>query len=85
VTFKRNRKINRFITQLYGFTALIAGSVGGLTGISYWLYRVWLGESEFSWIKFLGITFFSLLIATIGFILLRAGIKEEVKEDDESS
>ena len=69
----RKGNINITITRHYGLIILLTGSIGGLAGMSYWLDQVWINEAEFRWITFVGITFASILLAAIGYILIRIG------------
>ena len=68
---------NGAVTQHYGLICLLTGTIGGIGGLSYWLYLVWTGESEFRGGVFFGIIFFSSLISVIGYVLLRIGYEEE--------
>ena len=52
---RRKWKLNNSVTQYYGLITLLAGSVGGLVAMTYWLYKVWTGEIEFNWFTFGGI------------------------------
>ena len=65
-----------FFRRVFGITILTTGVLGGIILMSLWLLDVWQGDAEFSWFKFLQITFLAFFLAFVGYFILKLAARK---------
>ena len=71
MTSPENKRKSYSFRKIFGMTILVAGAVGGIVLMSIWLFDVWKGNADFTWEKFVRITFLAFFLSFIGYFILK--------------
>ena len=68
-------RVNGGIAIYYGIGSIM-GAISGVIGISIWIFKVFNGQTNFSWGTLIALTIITSALGVIGYSIVRVGYEE---------
>jgi len=72
---KIQKRVNGGFAIYYGMSSALF-SVGSLIGLFVWMYKVFVGKTDFSWVIPIMLVIVIAVAGFVGYLLLRVGYEE---------